>query len=179
MMGELLSGQADMIVAPLTINNERAQYIEFSKPFKYQGLTILVKKVRAGLGPFLELERCLFLPSLQIHARSPQLLPLPTQGQPQQVPALPWDSALQVAGFDAGSCLSHPEPPCVAEQEELGAGQGSLWVQAAGQGAGRMGASAVLSPLPRKSPAAPWTRSCSPSRAHSGCWWGSPCTWWQ
>lgn len=48
MMGELLSGQADMIVAPLTINNERAQYIEFSKPFKYQGLTILVKKV--GLG---------------------------------------------------------------------------------------------------------------------------------
>lgn len=34
-----------MIVAPLTINNERAQYIEFSKPFKYQGLTILVKKV--------------------------------------------------------------------------------------------------------------------------------------
>lgn len=49
MMGELLSGQADMIVAPLTINNERAQYIEFSKPFKYQGLTILVKKV--GRGP--------------------------------------------------------------------------------------------------------------------------------
>lgn len=51
MMGELLSGQADMIVAPLTINNERAQYIEFSKPFKYQGLTILVKKVsRAQVG---------------------------------------------------------------------------------------------------------------------------------
>lgn len=49
MMGELLSGQADMIVAPLTINNERAQYIEFSKPFKYQGLTILVKKV-CGVG---------------------------------------------------------------------------------------------------------------------------------
>lgn len=48
MMGELLSGQADMIVAPLTINNERAQYIEFSKPFKYQGLTILVKKVGRG-----------------------------------------------------------------------------------------------------------------------------------
>lgn len=47
MMGELLGGLADMIVAPLTINNERAQYIEFSKPFKYQGLTILVKKVSA------------------------------------------------------------------------------------------------------------------------------------
>lgn len=49
MMGELLGGLADMIVAPLTINNERAQYIEFSKPFKYQGLTILVKKVRVPL----------------------------------------------------------------------------------------------------------------------------------
>lgn len=48
MMGELLGGLADMIVAPLTINNERAQYIEFSKPFKYQGLTILVKKVRVA-----------------------------------------------------------------------------------------------------------------------------------
>lgn len=49
MMGELLGGLADMIVAPLTINNERAQYIEFSKPFKYQGLTILVKKVSVKL----------------------------------------------------------------------------------------------------------------------------------
>lgn len=48
MMGELLGGLADMIVAPLTINNERAQYIEFSKPFKYQGLTILVKKVQSN-----------------------------------------------------------------------------------------------------------------------------------
>ncbi|XP_070573690.1 glutamate receptor ionotropic, NMDA 1-like [Ptychodera flava] len=44
MVGELLEGKADLIVAPLTINNERAQYIDFSKPFKYQGLTILVRK---------------------------------------------------------------------------------------------------------------------------------------
>lgn len=51
MMGELLGGLADMIVAPLTINNERAQYIEFSKPFKYQGLTILVKKVCPRIPP--------------------------------------------------------------------------------------------------------------------------------
>ena len=51
MMGELLGGLADMIVAPLTINNERAQYIEFSKPFKYQGLTILVKKVSVHCKP--------------------------------------------------------------------------------------------------------------------------------
>ncbi|TRY93163.1 hypothetical protein DNTS_012852 [Danionella cerebrum] len=56
MMGELLSGLADMIVAPLTINNERAQYIEFSKPFKYQGLTILVKKEipRSTLDSFMQ-----------------------------------------------------------------------------------------------------------------------------
>lgn len=65
MMGELLSGQADMIVAPLTINNERAQYIEFSKPFKYQGLTILVKKVWAGMRCFVEQGRCPLLLSLQ------------------------------------------------------------------------------------------------------------------
>ena len=46
MMGELVDGNADLIVAPLTINPERAEHIDFSKPFKYQGLTILVKKVR-------------------------------------------------------------------------------------------------------------------------------------
>lgn len=40
---------ADMIVAPLTINPERAQVIEFSKPFKYQGITILERKVGAGV----------------------------------------------------------------------------------------------------------------------------------
>jgi len=45
MIGELVSGKADMIVAPLTISPERALHIDFSKPFKYQGLTILVKKV--------------------------------------------------------------------------------------------------------------------------------------
>lgn len=56
MMGELLGGLADMIVAPLTINNERAQYIEFSKPFKYQGLTILVKKV-SELRAFISFQR--------------------------------------------------------------------------------------------------------------------------
>jgi len=45
MIGELVDGKADMIVAPLTISPERAEHIDFSKPFKYQGLTILVKKV--------------------------------------------------------------------------------------------------------------------------------------
>lgn len=38
------SFSSSMIVAPLTINPERAEYIEFSKPFKYQGITILEKK---------------------------------------------------------------------------------------------------------------------------------------
>ena len=48
LIGELVNQThgADMIVAPLTINPERAQVIEFSKPFKYQGVTILEKKVR-------------------------------------------------------------------------------------------------------------------------------------
>ncbi|XP_045473590.1 glutamate [NMDA] receptor subunit 1 [Harmonia axyridis] len=44
LIGELVTEKADMIVAPLTINPERAEFIEFSKPFKYQGITILEKK---------------------------------------------------------------------------------------------------------------------------------------
>ncbi|XP_017775694.1 PREDICTED: glutamate [NMDA] receptor subunit 1 isoform X2 [Nicrophorus vespilloides] len=44
LIGELVMERADMIVAPLTINPERAEFIEFSKPFKYQGITILEKK---------------------------------------------------------------------------------------------------------------------------------------
>ena len=45
MMGELLAGEADMIVAPFVINPERAKYVDFTKPFKFLGITILVKKV--------------------------------------------------------------------------------------------------------------------------------------
>ncbi|GAB6030252.1 Glutamate [NMDA] receptor subunit 1 [Chamberlinius hualienensis] len=44
LMAELVNDRADMIVAPLTINQERAQAVEFSKPFKYQGITILEKR---------------------------------------------------------------------------------------------------------------------------------------
>ncbi|XP_076351291.1 glutamate [NMDA] receptor subunit 1-like isoform X2 [Tachypleus tridentatus] len=44
MMGDVVYEKADMIVAPLTINPERSQVIEFTKPFKYQGITILEKK---------------------------------------------------------------------------------------------------------------------------------------
>ena len=45
LIGELVKEVADLIVAPLTINPERAQVMEFSKPFKYQGITILQKRV--------------------------------------------------------------------------------------------------------------------------------------
>jgi ionotropic glutamate receptor NMDA 1 len=56
MIGELIYDKADMIVAPLTISPERAEVIDFSKPFKYQGLTILVKKTTkdSNLGSFLQ-----------------------------------------------------------------------------------------------------------------------------
>ena len=53
MVGEVIDGNADLIVAALTINNERAEWIEFSKPFKYQGLTILVKKVKKTVSLFV------------------------------------------------------------------------------------------------------------------------------
>ena len=45
LIGEVLDGKSDMIVAPLTIDPDRADFVDFSKPFKYQGLTVLVKKV--------------------------------------------------------------------------------------------------------------------------------------
>lgn len=34
LIAELVNERADLIVAPLTINPERAEFIEFSKPFK-------------------------------------------------------------------------------------------------------------------------------------------------
>ena len=60
MVGEVIDGNADLIVAALTINNERAEWIEFSKPFKYQGLTILVKKVKKTVSLVLFCLFCLF-----------------------------------------------------------------------------------------------------------------------
>ena len=47
MVGEIIEGEADLSVASLTIINERAQYIEFSKPFKYLGM-----KTTLGASPF-------------------------------------------------------------------------------------------------------------------------------
>uniref|UniRef100_A0A0B7A178 Glutamate receptor n=1 Tax=Arion vulgaris TaxID=1028688 RepID=A0A0B7A178_9EUPU len=56
MMGELMRQEADLIVAPLTINPERANDIDFTKPFKYQGLNILVRKNQkdSSLASFLQ-----------------------------------------------------------------------------------------------------------------------------
>ncbi|KAK3773337.1 hypothetical protein RRG08_023220 [Elysia crispata] len=56
MMGELIRGEAHLIVAPLTINPERANDIDFTKPFKYQGFNILVKKTQkdSSLASFLQ-----------------------------------------------------------------------------------------------------------------------------
>jgi ABC-type amino acid transport substrate-binding protein len=59
MVGELVNYQADMIIAPLTMNPERAEDIEFTKPFKYQGITILVRKVNEGSRDVSRLARCL------------------------------------------------------------------------------------------------------------------------
>jgi ABC-type amino acid transport substrate-binding protein len=52
MIGELINYQADMIIAPLTMSPERAEDIEFTKPYKYQGITILVRKVEYNVGFF-------------------------------------------------------------------------------------------------------------------------------
>ena len=45
LMGEIVNERADMILAPFTLNPERAAYVDFTKPFKYQGITILVNRV--------------------------------------------------------------------------------------------------------------------------------------
>ena len=36
-------------MAPLTMSPERAEDIEFTKPYKYQGITILIQQVRCFL----------------------------------------------------------------------------------------------------------------------------------
>uniref|UniRef100_A0AAN0N7N0 Glutamate [NMDA] receptor subunit 1 n=1 Tax=Polyphagotarsonemus latus TaxID=1204166 RepID=A0AAN0N7N0_9ACAR len=57
LIGEIVMKKADLIVAPLTINPERSLFIDFSKPFKYQGITIISKqqlKSRSSLASFME-----------------------------------------------------------------------------------------------------------------------------
>lgn len=56
LVGELVYRKADMVIAPLTINPDRAKVIDFSKPFKYQGIAMLQKKMPKGakLDSFLQ-----------------------------------------------------------------------------------------------------------------------------
>ncbi|KAH9398639.1 Glutamate receptor ionotropic, NMDA 1 [Tyrophagus putrescentiae] len=56
LVGELVYKHVDMVVAPLTANPERSQVISFSKPFKYEGITILQKRQprKATLASFLQ-----------------------------------------------------------------------------------------------------------------------------
>jgi ABC-type amino acid transport substrate-binding protein len=45
LMGEITKEKADAILAPFTIDPERAEYVEFSNPYKFKGISILVKRV--------------------------------------------------------------------------------------------------------------------------------------
>lgn len=45
MIGEVLSEKADIILAPFTVNPDRLKVLEFTNPYKYQGIRILVKRV--------------------------------------------------------------------------------------------------------------------------------------
>lgn len=55
-MKEITSDKADLILAPFTITPERALFVDFTKPFKYQGITILVKRIKrdSNLVSFLQ-----------------------------------------------------------------------------------------------------------------------------
>nr|ARJ36889.1 glutamate receptor 2 [Hirudo verbana] len=44
MVGELLRGEADMAIAPLTITADRESVIDFSKPFMSLGISIMIKR---------------------------------------------------------------------------------------------------------------------------------------
>ncbi|ESN96493.1 hypothetical protein HELRODRAFT_133637, partial [Helobdella robusta] len=45
MVGELLRGEADLAIAPLTITADRESVIDFSKPFMGVGISIMIKKM--------------------------------------------------------------------------------------------------------------------------------------
>lgn len=44
LIGSLLSGEADVCVASLTINQDRERVVDFSKPFMTTGISIMIKK---------------------------------------------------------------------------------------------------------------------------------------
>lgn len=43
-IGELLRNEADLAIAPLTINSLREKVVDFSKPFMNIGISIMIKK---------------------------------------------------------------------------------------------------------------------------------------
>ena len=56
LVGDLVSKKADITVSPLTINPSRAKVIDFTKPFKFQGIGMIQKKKpkKAKLESFLQ-----------------------------------------------------------------------------------------------------------------------------
>ena len=52
LVADVISKRADMVVAPLTVNPQRAQVIDFTKPFKYQGIAMI--QMRRPRKPKLE-----------------------------------------------------------------------------------------------------------------------------
>ncbi|XP_075262863.1 glutamate receptor 2-like isoform X2 [Convolutriloba macropyga] len=52
MIGEVMRGEADLAIAPLTINADRQRVVAFSKPFMNIGISIMIKKPQKELpGP--------------------------------------------------------------------------------------------------------------------------------
>ncbi|VDN41655.1 unnamed protein product [Dibothriocephalus latus] len=56
MVGEVLRGEADIIIAPLTMTISRAKYIDFTEPFMNFGLSLMLRKpgkTKPGMFSFL------------------------------------------------------------------------------------------------------------------------------
>lgn len=67
MVGEVVSGLADMAIAPLTISQKRMEVVDFSKPFMNLGISIMVEvsflvefmRIRKKISSYLDTEtRC-------------------------------------------------------------------------------------------------------------------------
>lgn len=52
MVGDVVAGKADLILASLSINSKRAQYIDFSYPYMTGGVAFVVMEERSQLGFF-------------------------------------------------------------------------------------------------------------------------------
>lgn len=56
MVGELVRREAEIAIAPLTINSQREQVADFTKPFMSLGISIMIKepvKQRPGVFTFM------------------------------------------------------------------------------------------------------------------------------